>query len=230
MKNIISDYQSDAVQSVAKSICEGRESVEAKLEAIFLYVRDSIKFGFLPRIDDYRASEIITIGTGQCNNKSSVFLALCKSAGIDARICFSGIRKEIQRGLFKGIAYKFMPREISHSWVEVKAGDNWTRIDSFINDRDFYDSGKRELQKRGWKTGFSISCESGASSSDFDLADNSFVQMDAVTELYGAFDDPSDFFRSENYRNKPGFIKRAMYILALKGINGRVENIRRSSE
>lgn len=229
MKDIISDYNSPVITSVVNEICSPKDSIQKKLEAIFFYVRDTIQFGFLPRIDDYTASEIINTGIGQCNNKSGVFLALCKAAGIKARIHFSGIRKEIQRGLFKGIAYRFMPTEISHSWVEVKIDENWIRIDSFINDLAFYNAGKDVLKSRNWKTGFSISCESGSSSSDFTLSGDSFVQMDAVTEEFGSFDDPADFYRSNNYQNRPNFLKRVIYLLSLPSINRRVVNLRKSS-
>lgn len=229
MKNIIADYESREIQSVVAEILKGKESEEDKLEALFLYVRDSIKFGFLPKIDDYRASEILKAGIGQCNNKSGLFLAMCKASGIEARIHFSGIKKEIQRGLFRGITYKLMPSEISHSWIEVKIDGIWKQVDSYINDSDFYTSGKVQLKRENWKTGYSISCESGSSSSDFDLEGKSFVQMDAVTEDFEVYDDPAEFYHSSLYQNKPGFLKKIIYLLSLPGVNRRVVALRNKS-
>lgn len=184
----------------------------------------------MPQIDNYTASEIIKHGIGQCNNKSGLFLALCKAAEIPARIHFSGIRKKIQKGLFQGIAYTYMPSEISHSWIEVNIDGHWIRIDSFINDKEFYNSGKQELKRRNWKKGLSISCELGSSSSDFNLSGNSFVQMDAVTADYDTYDDPADFYHSENYQNKPSILKKIMYLLSLPGINERVRRLRQTAK
>lgn len=229
MKNCIADYNDKVVKSVVSEICSNIKKPEEKLEAIFYYVRDNIKFGFLPGIDNYTASEIIKLKVGQCNNKSGVFLALCKAAGLESKIHFSGIKKEIQKGLFRGIAYKFMPKEISHSWIEVKLDNKWIKVDSFINDNDFYNNGLNELKKNDWKTGYSISCESGTSSSSFDLNGNSFVQMDAVTEDFSTYDDPSDFYKSNHYKNRPNIIKKIIYLLSLRGINNRVNKIRKSS-
>lgn len=227
MDKIISDYESPIVKGIINKITNDNMNTKEKLEVIFYYVRDNIKFGFLPKIDNYTASEIIEIGIGQCNNKSGVFLALCKAANIESRIHFSGITKNIQRGLFKGIAYRFMPVEISHSWVEVKIDNKWISIDSFINDIGFYEAGKRELNERNWSTGFSVSCESGESSAELDMSGERFVQMDAVTEDFKNYEDPSFFYSTSMYNNNPNLIKRLVYLLSLPGINRRVKKIRK---
>lgn len=224
----ISDYNHPLVKETALKIIKDKHTVEEKVEAIFYYVRDHIKFGFLKYIDLYEASEIIKAKKGQCNNKCGLFLALCKAVDIESRIHFSGIKKEIQRGVFTGIVYRLMPKEISHSWVEVKIKDKWISFDSFINDLEFYRAGKNELQRRGWKTGLSVSCEKGDSSAEFSLDNKSFVQMDAITDDHGVYDDPMDYYNSPNHKNHPNWIKVLIYRLSLRGINKRVEQIRRS--
>lgn len=227
MKNkTISDYNHPLVKETASKLIESKKTIEEKLESIFLYVRDDILFGFLEEIDDYRASDIIKTGKGQCNNKAALFLALCKASGIKARIHYSGIRKEIQRGLFKGIVYRLMPDEISHSWIEVYVRDQWIRLDSFINDLPFYLSGKEELKRRGWKTGLSVSCGNGESNADFSLENDNFVQMGAITSDHGTYGDPAEYYGSSHYQNNPGTLKKIIYRLALKGINKRVDELR----
>lgn len=224
--NTISDYNHPLLIETASKLIDGKKNMEEKLESLFLYVRDGILFGFLEGIDDYKASDIIKKGKGQCNNKAALFLALCKASGIKARIHYSGIRKEIQRGLFKGLVYHLMPEEISHSWIEIYQGGRWVRLDSFINDLPFYLSGKEELKRRGWKTGFSLSCANGESNAGFSLKNDNFVQMGAITSDHGTYDDPSEYYRSAFYKNNPGTLKKFIYRSALKGINKRVENLR----
>jgi hypothetical protein len=214
----------------ASNIVKGKGTNEEKLKAIFYFVRDQIKFGFHKKGDLIAASEIIRTKLGQCNNKSALFHALCKVSGLESRIHFSGIRKEIQRGLFTGIAYKLMPPEISHSWVEVKLNNRWIKIDSFINDLKFYEAGKKKLKQEGLKTGYSVSCDNSDSSADFNISNERFVQMDAVTDDHGTYEEPMEYFKSSSYKNRPTWLKLLLYKMLVKRINKRISTLRFSSD
>lgn len=228
MKRIIlADSNHPVVKQKALELAAGSTSDREKIQNIFEYVRDSIQFGFPLKGDLVSASETILTGVGQCNTKSTLFLALCRAVDIPARIHFSTIRKEIQQGLFTGIAYRLMPDSISHSWVEVQLDGVWRRIDSYINDMKFYVAGKNQLKKMNWNTGFSISCSSGDSSANLHLDEEKFVQMDAVLDDHGIWDEPMDYYRSPEYKNRPGFIKMQMYRLKIGSINRRVAGLRK---
>lgn len=225
-KIILSDFDHPIVKAKAAELTNKTAADKDKIQNIFNYVRDEIAFGFPANGDIMRASQTIVLKMGQCNTKSTLFLALCKAAGIPARIHFSTIKKEIQRGLFTGIAYRIMPDTLSHSWIEVKTDGEWIRIDSYINDKGFYAAGKYQLKKRKWNTGFSISCTSGESSADLNLNEEKFVQMDAVIDDHGVWDEPMDYYNSSLYKNRPGFIKLCMYRLMVGRINRRVKKLR----
>ena len=227
-KQILADYNNPLVQSTARDISKNSKNEREKIEAIFHYVRDDIKFAFCQKGDIMKASETIAVGVGQCNNKSTLFLALSRALGIKSRIHFSLIDKKIQQGLFLGLMYKIMPNAISHSWIDVYVDKKWRRIDSFINDRDFYLAGKDELRRRNWDTGFSISCSGGDSSMDFNIDEEKFVQMDAVIEDQGYFDDPMEYYESSLYKNRPSFLKLFIYRLAIGRINKRVQSLRKN--
>jgi len=222
----LADFDNTIVKQKIEDLIRGCQSDEDKIKKIFLYVRDEIKFGFPLKSDIMKASETIKLGYGQCNTKSTLFLALCKSIDIPARIHFSTIKKEIQKGIFTGFTYRLLPAELSHSWVEINIGNKWIRIDSYINDIEFYKAGKEELKKRNWKTGFSISCSKNNSSIDLDLKNEKFVQMDAVIDDHGIWDDPIDYYQTKNYKNKPGFFKAIIYRLLINKINKRVQKLR----
>ena len=224
--NQISDYNHPLVIETAERLCNGRENAVEKLEAFFYFVRDEIKFGFPPDGDFVRASDVIKSGVGQCNNKSALLNALCMAAGIKSRIHFSLIKREIQAGLFGGLFYRKMPERLSHSWVEVELNSKWIRIDSFINDIDFYNSALEKLKREGRTTGYSVSFESGKSSADFNITEESFVQMDAVTDDHGTWDDPTGYYNSGMYKNRPGALKEIIYRLYIGKVNKRVEIIR----
>lgn len=223
---ILADFDHPLVNETVQKLTSASDSEQAKIEQLFYYVRDDIKFGFPPKGDLMTASETIKLGMGQCNTKTTLFLALCKALDIPARMHFSLIKKQIQQGLFTGMMYKILPPLLSHSWIEIRINGSWKRLDSYINDLKFYQSGKQELKKRGMDTGYSISCSSGSSSADFSISDEKFVQMDAVVEDHGVWNEPSQYYNTKNYKNRPGVVKMLVYRLMIKSINKKISRIR----
>lgn len=221
------DKNNATVKQLSNKLTAHLKSPKEKINAIFLYVRDNIKFAFLKEADFLTAEEIIQRQKGQCNNKTILFQALCEAAGIKSRMHFSSISKEIHRGLFKGFIYKVMPQEISHSWMEVKLNGKWFTIDSYINDIKFYNGGKAKLLSEGLRTGYSVSCAAGASSAELDFDNEAFVQMGAVKNDHGTYTNPYEYFCSENHKNNPNPFKLFIYRINLKKINKRVEAIRK---
>lgn len=226
MPGKLADYDDPLVRATALALTKGEDTDRGRITSIFHYVRDTIRFGFPAAGDLVSASETIRLGFGQCNTKGTLFLALCKAAGIPARLHFSLIRKEIQRGLFTGIAYRLMPPLISHSWLEVQVDGTWRKLDSYINDEPFHESAKAALRQCGWDTGFSVACSSGESSAALNLDEEKFAQMDAVAEDQGTWDDPDAYYASPAYRNRPNLFKLLMYRILIGDINRKVERLR----
>lgn len=221
------DYDNVMVREIAERLTTDADTPHDKLKNLFYYVRDEIRFGYPVGGDLVSASSTITLGKGQCNTKSTLFLALCKVVGIPARIHFALINKEIQRGLFTGVGYKLMPPLLSHSWIEVEIEGEWRRIDSYINDKDYYLAARAELEKKHWDTGYSVSCPGGDCSCEFNIDQEKFVQMGAVEVDQGIWDDPFDYYETDNYHNRPGTMKMILYRLIISGINNRVESMRK---
>ena len=153
---------------------------------------------------------------GSAIQNQRFFLALCNALNINARIHFSLIKKEIQRGLITGMLYNLIPKNISHSWIEVEINGSWVKIDSIINDRKFYQAGKEMLKEKKWDTGFSVSCSKNASSIDLDLINPKFVQMDAVTEDHGFYEEPMDYYNTSKYKNRPNILTLFIYRIFIK--------------
>jgi len=221
------DFEDPLVRDTVQLLVANETTARRKLQRIFSFVRDEIKFQFPVAGDLVNASEVIRLGYGQCNTKSTLFLALCKAAGIPARIHFALIRKEIQRGFFTGPAYWLMPSKISHAWIEVQVDSRWRKIDAYINDPALQQGAVAELKRRGWRTGFSVALpQSGEPAFDLDIETERFSQMAAVTDDHGTYDDPADYYASPRYQNRPGWLKLRLYELMIAGINRRVEFIR----
>ena len=224
----LADYDNPIVKNKAEALTRGHNTIEEKITAIFYYVRDDIKFQFPAEGDLLKASRIIEYGYGQCNNKTTLSLALCKAIGIEARVHFSLIDKKIHRGLITGLFFWIIPKTISHSWLEVRVNNKWVKIDSYINDKEFYTVGKKKLGERGWNTGYSIASSKNESSAELDFNNEQFVQMDAITGDHGIYDDPMDYYRSSQYKNRPNALTLLIYKIFIRGVNEKVKKMRYS--
>ena len=225
----LADSRHPVVAQTAAQLTNDAETDREKLERVFLFVRDEIAFGFPANGDLVAAHETIESGIGQCNTKATLFLALCQASKIPSRIHFSLISRDIQKGFFTGIAYWFMPKYISHSWVEVKIDGQWRRIDSFINDMPLHKAAEQELARRGWTCGFSIALADGRANANLSIDTEAFAQMAAVTDDHGIWDEPADYYSSELYQNRPGFLRLGVYRILIGRINHRVKQIRSKS-
>lgn len=227
---VLADADHPLTRATAQRLTSGAKTNRKKLESLFLFVRDEIAFGFPVKGDFVPASETIQTGVGQCNTKATLLLALCRASGISARIHFSLISKNIQRGFFSGIAYWLMPQDISHSWIEVEIEGAWRRIDSFINDLPLHKAAEHELSRRGWNVGFSLALADGQASADLNIDDEAFEQMAAVTDDHGVWDDPADYYASPLYQNRPGPLRMLAYRLMIGNVNRRVERLRKRAQ
>lgn len=223
--NRLSDFENPLVQSKAMELTQGKETLVEKLESIFYYVRDGIKFGFPPRWDIVKASETMGYGIGYCNTKATLFSSLCKAAGINARVHCALIDINIMRGILPDIAFPFMPKTGSHSWVDVLIDDQWKSIDSYINDKMLYEGSLKKLKESGKPLGYSVSFLNGQSSCEFNFGEKGYVHMGAVKVDHGSCDDFSEYFATDKYVRF-----NAVQMLAVKMftplLNSNVERIR----
>lgn len=213
----LADSSHPLVAKTATQLTKDAKTDRDRLECIFLFVRDEIEFGFPVNGDLVPAHETIESGVGQCNTKAALFLALCRASDLPSRIHFSLISKEIQKGFFTGFAYWLMPKYISHSWIEVEIDGKWRRIDSFINDMPLHTAAEQELARRGWTCGLSLALSNGRANANLRIEKEAFSQMAAVTDDHGTWDDPADYYSSDLYRNRPGFLKLWIYRLLIGG-------------
>ena len=195
----LSDYDHPSIQAVANEISAGKATVLEKVESAFVFVRDQVKFGFPPKWDQVKASETIRYGLGYCNTKATLFRALCKAINVPARIHTGLIDIKIMTGIFPSLAFPFMPSVGGHSWLEIEIEGEWKPVDSYINDKPFYQRALQRLERSGNSTGYSISCAKGGSSCEFNFGEMGFVHMGAVMEDHGVWDDFSEYMSSGKY-------------------------------
>lgn len=196
---MLSDYDHPAIRTKAEELAIDSITLLEKLESFFLFVRDEILFGFPSRWDEVKASDTLQYRMGYCNTKATLFLALCKATGIPARLHTGLIDIEIMRGIFPSFAFPFLPSAGGHTWMEIEIDGEWKPIDSYINDKPFYQGALKRFQDSGKMTAFSISHGKGTSSCEFNFGEKGFVHMGAVIEDHGTWHDYSEYMLSHKY-------------------------------
>jgi hypothetical protein len=184
-----------------------------KLERIFNYVRDEIKFGFPPIWDELNASETVYYGLGYCNTKATLFVALCRAAGLPARLHFGLIDIRIMHGILPSFVFPFLPKLGGHSWTEVQLDGAWKPIDSYINDQLLYQAALKKLKVSGRSLGYSVSLMDGKSSCEFNFGEVGFVHMGAVQQDHGTWEDAADYFASDKYVRFTSFQKLVLPLI-----------------
>jgi len=199
----LADHEHPLVAATARDLVNGKDSILDKLECLFLFVRDRIRFGFPTRWsgwDRVTASRVIESGFGYCNTKASLMVALCRACGISARVHYGSINADIMRGIFPSFAFPFLPNSGPHSWTEVEVEGSWKPIDSYINDEALFEASRARLEESRRSMGYSLAPIDGQCSCEFNFGEKGFVHMGAVVEDHGVWDDASQFFATEQYR------------------------------
>ena len=80
----LSDYDHPSIRTKAEELTKNKIDRTDKIESLFYFVRDEIKFGFPKKWDEIKASETLQYGKGYCNTKATLLQALCKAADIPA--------------------------------------------------------------------------------------------------------------------------------------------------
>ena len=228
-KKNLADYNHPLVVQKARELTRGVSTDRGKIEKLFYYVRDEIRYGFLKELDYLTASDIIRRKMGQSNNKGILFFSLCKALDIPVRMHFSIINKAILRGLFTGLAYKILSEQISHCWIEVLVEDTWRSIDTYICDEDYYRAAMTELNSCSRDSGYPLACPADGSGLAFNIDQEEPVLMDAVVLDQGVYDDPSDYFYSMRYVNRFAIVKFFIFQhVIIPWVNRRTERMRLS--
>lgn len=219
------DYHHLSIQRLIKERKWDKEDEFVKIQKIYNFVRDEIKFGY--NTDDaIPASEVLRDGYGQCNTKGTLFMALLRAVGIPCRIHGFTIDKRLQKGAMTGLIYYLAPQNIIHSWVEVQYNGRWYNIEGFIIDREYLS--KLQEKFSNCTTNF---CGYGVATADFRNpqidwhGNDTYIQKEGINQDFGIFNSPDEFFGKYQQRLSP--LKKWIFQnIARKMMNRNVENIR----
>ena len=221
----ILDYSNASIQKLLEQ--RGWENLDtvAKVQAIYNFVRDEIKFGY--NVSDYiSASQVLNDGYGQCNTKATLLMALLRATDVPNRIHGFTIDKALQKGAITGIWYRLSPKNILHSWVEVWVNEQWYCLEGVILDKSYLT--KLQEQNSDCKTTF---CGFGVYTDNFENPpiewnlNNTFIQDKGINQDFGVFDTPDEFY-SKHQQKLNAFKRFAFQNIVRHIMNNNVERIR----
>ncbi len=198
-----------------------------RVKGIYFFVRDEILFGYNTD-DSIPASRVLLDGCGQCNTKSTLFMALLRTCSVECRIHGFTIHKRLQKGAMTGLVYILAPENVFHSWVEVHLGDRWYTLEGIILDSRYLSALRRKFPPHsGPFTGYGVAVRDWKSvDTDFN-AEDTFIQSEGINRDYGVYDSPDALLREHG--QEMSALKGFMYRnFGRKLMNRNVRRIRES--
>ncbi|MEA2839532.1 MAG: hypothetical protein QOF41_862 [Methylobacteriaceae bacterium] len=191
------DSDHPEVQLYAKTIIAGRDEPHAIVRALYRAVRDDIRYD--PYVDycdpkTFRASAVLAARRGYCVGKASLYAALCRIAGIPARLGFADVKNHLATP--KLIEAMGTDLFAWHGYSEVCIGGEWLKATPTFNASLCEKLGVAPLDFDG---------RTDALLHPFDANGQAFM---AYVETHGTFHDvPVKFLMREMERLYPGMMR-----------------------
>lgn len=187
------DYSAPAIAALVDG--KGWRGLDeaARVRAAYEFVRDDIAFGY-NTTDDLTASGVLADGYGQCNTKGTLFMALLRALGTPCRLHGFTVDKRLQRGVVTGVFYLLAPREILHSWIEVRLNGRWINLEGFILDRPYLSALQRRFDCAGDFCGYGVATENFRAPPVAWNGADTYIQHRSIVRDFGVFADPDAFF------------------------------------
>jgi transglutaminase-like putative cysteine protease len=184
------DSDAPAIIAEASRICGGERTDAGKARAIFYAVREILYHAAdFADLNSYRASCVLAAGHGYCGAKASLFAALCRAAGLPARLWFADVTNHLaipQARQRMGSLYAW------HGYNDVLIEGRWVKVSPTFNASLCRKLGVAPLEFDG---------VSDAVLQPFDAAGRSFMSYDRI---HGCFHDvPAKFLAAEMQRLYP---------------------------
>ncbi len=124
------DCDEPSVRDWALEITRGLQTPKEKAIAIFYAVRDGVRHNpYAPALtmEDHKASVTLARGSGQCQHKSALLVALCRAVGIPARVGYVDVRDHQLSDRFRSMIGGDNLL-IQHGYAEVYIDGRWLHV------------------------------------------------------------------------------------------------------
>ena len=117
------DWQSPNLMAQAKTVIEGCDTPEARLEALFAFVRDEVPHAsdVQPEKATCSASQVLKERQGLCYAKSHLLAGMLRYAGFPTGFCYARLASEDSRSGFVLHGFNAVYWSATESWLFVDA-------------------------------------------------------------------------------------------------------------
>lgn len=185
------DSDHPLVQDTASRLTRDAATPAAAARSLFYHVRE-IHYGApdFDRLDSFKASTLLVEGSGYCVPKAAAFAALCRAAGLPARLGFADVTNHLATPLT--LERMGGPLFAWHGYAEVWLQDRWLKVSPTFNSSLCEKMGVATLEFDG---------VSDAHLQPFDNVGRTFMSYD---RFHGVFHDvPAKFLAGEMIRLYP---------------------------
>jgi hypothetical protein len=214
------DLSHPKLRITAHKLTQSRQSLPERAAALHAFVR---RMPFAASADSgaLTAGQVLRAGEGDCHSKGLLFTALCRAAGLPARLWLYTLRPRFLDGL---LPHGRGPDLLPHVVAEVRVERRWLRTDGYVVDPALFAQAKHHLRDTGGACGWGIVRDAqGAWDGRADCIQQ-FAPAD-VLAVQGPFDEPDQF--RDPARARAGWHARLQYAAGVHLLNRRVAEVRR---
>jgi transglutaminase-like putative cysteine protease len=196
--------------------------------AIYEFCRDEILFGYNSDADNMSASRVLEEGLGHCNTKATLLMALLRAIGIPCRLHAFTIHKRLQRGALTRFVYLMAPKEIIHTWTEIKLGEDWIALEGLILDKRYLTAIQNKFPDCTHPfSGFAIATPDLQRPQVEWTGKDTFIQREGIAREFGMYNSPDEFY-AEHQTNLRGLKGWLYHHFFYKSLNKNIKEIRES--
>jgi transglutaminase-like putative cysteine protease len=224
LARVLTDDADPDIADLSERLVRTCDTTRERAVAIHDYVRDEVRFGFTPHLYAMTAPGVLRAGLGYSNTKSTLFVALLRAAGIEARQQFVDLDGAVLKGLLD-LRTPF----VDHSYTEVLLGGAWVPSDSYIVDDALFRAATAALRFEGRHLGYGVRVDGRCQWDGRRPAFVQFIPGDHVhtRNRWGVFPDVAAFYeRTPAAWNRVSNVTRVVLPLAVHTANHTAESLR----
>jgi len=122
-------FKEESVKTIVDHLLYNAKTDTEKLEKIYYFVRDTIKFGWVYPME-ISAEEVLRNKRGVCMQKSNLLVAMAREAGLKARFHFLLVHKNALEDFLPVFAYKRWADTFPHTVPEVYLDKRWISVEA----------------------------------------------------------------------------------------------------
>ena len=215
------DFSHPKIRIAALKLTQSLRGDREKAVALHDLVR-RMPFGAFADFSHIRASDVMRAQRGDCHSKGVLFVALCRAAGLPARLNFVRIRPQFLRGILDD-----GPDAMAHAIGQVEIDGHWFSSDAYVVDPLLFARARREFREdAAAESGWGIVRDAVALWDGHEDCIHQFRPADLIHD-YGAYDDPHAFYAErESEEGSPSWVTRLKYAMGAQLVNRRVAKLR----